>query len=76
MATPHIWVHKSGKKQDEHLRQVEFRANKRPSSNKTPETYDGINWDKQISKVSGTQQGGAHIFDFEEAVWLRQGSLP
>lgn len=25
--------------QDEHLRQVEFRANKRPSSNKTPETY-------------------------------------
>jgi len=49
--------------QDEHLRQVEFRANKRPSSNKTLETYDGINWDKQIeSQKSAVRSKVEHIF--------------
>ena len=33
---------------DEHLRNVEFRINRRPSSIKTPDSYAGINWDKQI----------------------------
>ena len=33
---------------DEHLSQVEFRTNKRPSSIKVPDSYEGINWDKQI----------------------------
>ena len=33
---------------DEHLRNVEFRINRRPSSIKTPDSYVGINWDKQI----------------------------
>lgn len=35
---------------DEHLAKIEFRINKRPSSIKVPETYKGINWDKQIEK--------------------------
>lgn len=35
---------------DEHLSKIEFRTNKRPSSIKVPETYKGINWDKQIEK--------------------------
>ncbi len=49
--------------QDEHLQQVEFRANKRPSSNKTPETYEGINWDKQIEKQkSAVRSKVEHIF--------------
>ena len=48
---------------DEHLRQVEFRTNKRPSSNKTPETYDGINWDKQIeTQKSAVRSKVEHIF--------------
>ena len=33
---------------DEHLSRVEFRTNKRPSSIKVPDSYEGINWDKQI----------------------------
>lgn len=32
---------------DEHLSNVEFRTNKRPSSIKVPKSYKGINWDKQ-----------------------------
>lgn len=35
-------------KNDEHLRNVEFRINRRPSSIRTPDSYTGINWDKQI----------------------------
>lgn len=35
---------------DEHLSKIEFRTNKRPSSIKVPETYKGINWDKQIER--------------------------
>lgn len=35
-------------KNDKHLRDVEFRINRRPSSIKTPDNYKGINWDKQI----------------------------
>ena len=33
---------------DEHLRNVEFRINRRPSSIKISDSYVGINWDKQI----------------------------
>lgn len=33
---------------DEHLSQIEFRTNRRPSSIKVPDSYEGINWDKQI----------------------------
>ena len=35
-------------KNDEHLKGIEFRINRRPSSLKTPDSYKGINWDKQI----------------------------
>lgn len=35
-------------KNDEHLKQVEYRINQRPSSNKCPKTYKGINWTKRI----------------------------
>lgn len=35
-------------KNDEHLNDIEFRINRRPSSLKTPDSYKGINLDKQI----------------------------
>ena len=35
-------------KNDEHLSEVEYRTNVRPSSLKTPDSYRGINWDKQM----------------------------
>lgn len=35
-------------KNDEHLKDVRFRINRRPSSIKTPDSYKGINWDRQI----------------------------
>jgi len=35
-------------KNDDHLRNIEYRINKRPSSNKCPDWYRGINWDKKI----------------------------
>ena len=50
-------------RQDEHLQQVEFRANKRPSSNKIAETYEGTNWDKQIeSQKSAVRSKVEHVF--------------
>ena len=33
---------------DPHLSQVEFRTGRRPSSIRVPDSYHGINWDKQI----------------------------
>lgn len=33
---------------DEHLSTLEFRTNVRPSSIKVPNSYQGVNWDKQI----------------------------
>lgn len=35
-------------KNDEHLHNIEFYINRRPSSIKTPDRYKGINWEKQI----------------------------
>lgn len=48
---------------DEHLSQVDFRTNKRPSSNKTPDSYQGINWNKQIeNRKSSTRCKVEHPF--------------
>ena len=35
-------------KNDLHLRDIEFRINRRPSSIKMPDDYKGINWEKHI----------------------------
>lgn len=35
-------------KNDTHLKEIDYRINKRPSSNKCPSDYRGINWDKKI----------------------------
>ena len=35
-------------KNDEHLSNVEFRTSRRPSGIKVPDSYKGINWDKQM----------------------------
>ena len=35
---------------DAHLQDVEFRTNIRPSSIKVPESYKGINWDREIER--------------------------
>lgn len=35
-------------REDEHLSSIELRTNVRPSSRKISESYQGINWDKQI----------------------------
>lgn len=35
-------------RKDEHLSSLELRTNVRPSSIKVPDSYHGINWDKQI----------------------------
>ena len=48
---------------DEHLSQVEFRTNKRPSSIKVSDSYEGINWDKQIeNRKSSTRCKVEHPF--------------
>lgn len=33
---------------DEHMSKVDFHINRRPSSIKVPDSYKGINWEKQI----------------------------
>ena len=49
--------------QDEHLRTVEFRTNVRPSSIKVPDSYQGMNWDKQIeNRKSSTRCKVEHPF--------------
>lgn len=48
---------------DEHLSQVEFRTNKRPSNIKVSDSYEGINWDKQIeNRKSSTRCKVEHPF--------------
>ena len=48
---------------DEHLSNVEFRTNKRPSSIKVPKSYKGINWDKQAeNRKSSTRCKVEHPF--------------
>ena len=48
---------------DEHLSRVEFRTNKRPGSIKVPDSYEGINWDKQIeNRKSSTRCKVEHPF--------------
>lgn len=50
-------------KDDEHLSGIEFRINRRPSSIKTPDSYKGINWDKQIeNRKSSTRCKVEHPF--------------
>ena len=39
---------RDGIKNDEHFSEIEFRINQRPSRIKVPDTYQGINWDKEI----------------------------
>jgi IS5 family transposase len=34
----------------EHLSKIDYRINRRPSQLKTPDTYKGINWDKEIER--------------------------
>lgn len=49
--------------EDEHLKQVEFRTNVRPSSMKVPASYPGIHWDKQIEKrKSAVRSKVEHVF--------------
>ena len=48
---------------DEHLSNIEFRSNVRPSSIKVSDSYKGINWDKQIeNRKSSTRAKVEHPF--------------
>lgn len=48
---------------DEHLSKVEFRTNRRPSSIRVPDSYKGINWDRQIeNRKSSTRCKVEHPF--------------
>ena len=48
---------------DEHLSKVEFRTNRRPSGIKVPDSYKGINWDKQMEqRKSSTRCKVEHPF--------------
>ena len=48
---------------DGHLSKVEFRTNRRPSSIKIPDSYKGINWDRQIeNRKSSTRCKVEHPF--------------
>jgi len=48
---------------DKHLSSIEFRSNVRPSSIKVPDSYKGINWDKQIeNRKSSTRAKVEHPF--------------
>lgn len=50
-------------KNDEHLGDVDFRINRRPSSIKTPDSYTGINWDKLIEhRKSSVRCKVEHVF--------------
>lgn len=49
--------------EDGHLANVELRSNVRPSSIKVPDSYEGINWDKQIeNRKSSTRAKVEHPF--------------
>ena len=48
---------------DDHLSDIEYRINKRPSSLKITGEYDGINWDKEIEhRKSSVRSKVEHIF--------------
>lgn len=48
---------------DDHLSDIEYRINKRPSSLKITDEYDGINWDKEIEhRKSSVRSKVEHIF--------------
>lgn len=48
---------------DEHLSKVEFRTNRRPSNIRIPDSYKGINWDKQMeNRKSSTRCKVEHPF--------------
>ena len=48
---------------DEHLSEIEYRTNIRPSSLKTSNTYKGINWEKEIeNRKSSTRCKVEHPF--------------
>ncbi|MDE7299265.1 MAG: IS5 family transposase [Lachnospiraceae bacterium] len=48
---------------DGYLSKIEFRTNRRPSSIKVPDSYKGINWDKQIeNRKSSTRCKVEHPF--------------
>ena len=48
---------------DEHFSKIEFRTNQRPSRIKVPDTYKGINWDKEIeNRKSSTRCKVEHPF--------------
>ena len=50
-------------KADKHLSSIEYRTNKRPSSLKMSDDFDGINWDKQIeNRKSSTRCKVEHPF--------------
>lgn len=50
-------------KKDEHLSKIEYRINKRPSSIKCPDSYQGINWDKKIEHgKSSVRSKVEHVF--------------
>ena len=50
-------------KKDPHLSKVEYRTNIRPSSLKTKDSYQGINWDKNIeNRKSSTRCKVEHPF--------------
>lgn len=49
--------------EDEHLSGIDYRICKRPSSLKTPASYTGINWEKQIEhRISSVRCKIEHIF--------------
>ena len=64
-------------KNDAHLSELEYRINKRPSSNKCPDWYKGINWDKKIEhgksavrcKVEHPYRIVKNIFGFRKTVY-------
>ena len=50
-------------KNDEHLSSIEYRINRRPSSIKCPNDYEGINWEKTIeNRKSSTRCKVEHPF--------------
>lgn len=50
-------------KSDEHLSKMEFRTNVRPSSIKVPDTYQGIQWERDIeNRKSSTRCKVEHPF--------------
>lgn len=50
-------------RQNEHLSSIDYRINRRPSQIKTPDSYPGINWDKDIEhRKSSVRSKVEHVF--------------